>query len=107
MWGIAVPHPTMEVLYIEYFKMGSMLLCVLFKNIQVSCDTISNIFVPFLRDFYKKFKRFTENALALSNFELKNVCVCFNGSEFCQKLIATITIVLVRHLCAKSDIKDL
>ena len=30
----------------------------------------------------------------------------FNGSEFCQKLIGTIIRVLVRHLPAKSGIKN-
>ena len=87
-------------------KMPSKSLCLMVKNIHDSQWTVSNSFGPYLRDLLSKIWQIYRKCSNSVNFWARKMFlfVFKNGSEFCQKLIGTIFMVLVRHLHAESGI---
>ena len=61
-------------------------------------ELFQTVLVRIWEIYHWKFEIFTKNALTWSIFELEKCSFFLNGSEFRQKLIGTITSVLVKHL---------
>ena len=70
----------------------------------ISMGLFQTFFAHIWEIYYRKFERFTKNAVTRSVFELEKCSFFLNGSEFRQKLIRTIIRVLVQHLYAKTSL---